>query len=143
MGWRARKRASAAAGSASRGRAWPGWGCAGWGGVERLDHAAVEESCERRVEEDGGGGRRLLEQEPVGEDFGGASAEREDDSGAAQSGGEGLRLELAEVRLAVGGEDGWDAEAGALLDTGVEVEEVPAEAVGEHAADRGFAGTHE
>src|SRR6266702_1317894 len=139
MGWRARKRASAAAGSASRGRGW----CGVRSGVERLDHAAVEESCERRVEEDGGGGRRLLEQEPVGEDFGGASAEREDDSGAAQSGGEGLRLELAEVRLAVGGEDGWDAEAGALLDTGVEVEEVPAEAVGEHAADRGFAGTHE
>ena len=47
------------------------------------------------------------------------------------------------MRLAVGGEDGGDAEAGAGLDGGVEVEEVPAEAIGEQAADGGLAGAHE
>ena len=57
--------------------------------------------------------------------------------------GEGLRLKLAEVGFAVGGEDGGDGEAGAGLDVGVEVEELPAEAGGEQAADGGFAGAHE
>jgi hypothetical protein len=43
----------------------------------------------------------------------------------------------------VGGEDGGDGEAGARLDVGVEVEEVPVEAGGEQAADGGLAGAHE
>ena len=141
MGWRARKRASAAAGSARLGRAWPG--SAAGAGVEGLQHAAVVEGGEGRVEEDGGGGGGLLEQQAVGEDFGRAAAEREDDVAAAEGGGEGLRLELAEVGFAVGGEDGGDGEAGAGFDVGVEVEEVPAEAIGEQAADGGFAGAHE
>jgi hypothetical protein len=62
---------------------------------------------------------------------------------AAEGCGEGLGFELAEVALAVGGEDGRDGEAGAGLDEGVEVEEVPAEAGGEQAAYGGLAGAHE
>ena len=142
MGWRARKRASAAAGSARLGRAAARRArrCAG---VDGLQHAAVEEGGEGRVEEDGGGGGGLLEQQAVGEGLGCASAEGEDDVAAAERRGEGLGLELAEVGFAVGGEDGGDGEAGAGLDEGVEVEELPAEAGGEQAADGGLAGAHE
>ena len=72
------------------------------------EHASVVERGEGCVEEDGCGCRGLLEQEAIGEDLGRASAEREDDIAAAERGGEGLGLKLAEVCFAVGGEDGGD-----------------------------------
>ena len=112
-------------------------------GVEGLHHAAVEEGGEGRVEEDGGGCGGLLEEEAVGEDLRGATAEGEYDVGAAEGRGEGGRFELAEAGFAVGGEDVRDGEAGAGFDVGIEVEEVPAEALGEQAADGGLAGAHE
>jgi len=111
--------------------------------VEGLDHAAVVERGKGRIEKDGCGGRGLLEQEAVGEGFGGATAEGEDDVVAAERGGKCLRFKLTEAGFAVRGEDGWDGHVGAGLDVSVEVEEVPAEAVGEQAADGGLAGAHE
>ena len=120
-----------------------GVGCGVGCGVERLHHAAVEEGGKGRVEEDGGRGGGLLQQQAIGEDLGGASAKGEDDAAAAERGGEGLGLKLAEAGLAVGGKDGGDGEADARLDVGVEVEEVPAEAGGQQTADGGLAGTHE
>ncbi len=105
----------------------PGFPWSGGTGVVRLQNASVEERGEGCIEEDGGGSRGLLEQEAIGEDLGCASAQREDDIVSAKRGGEGLRLKLAEVLLAVRGEDGRDWLAGAGLDVGVEIEELPAE----------------
>jgi hypothetical protein len=112
-------------------------------GIERLHHAAVEEDREWRVEKDGGGAGGLLEEQAIGEDLRRAAAQREDDVVAAEGGCERLRLDMAEVRLAVRGEDGGNGHGGAGFNEGVEVEEVPAEACREEAAGRGLAGAHE
>jgi len=118
-------------------------GIGGRAGAERLHHAAVVKDGEGRVEEEGEGGGGLLQQEAVGEGFQRAAAEGKDEIALPERGGEGEGLKPAEMGLAVGGEDGGDREAGAGFDGGVEIEEVPAEALGEQAADGGLAGAHE
>ena len=118
-------------------------GAGGGGGGEGLKHAAVEEGGEGRVEEDGDGAGGLLEEEAVGEGFRRATAEGEDGVGAGECAGECAGLEPAEMRLAEGGEDLGDGDAGEIGNEVVEIEEGPAEMRGEVAADGGLAGAHE
>jgi len=108
-----------------------------------LQHAAVEEGGKRRVEEDGEGCGGLLEEEAVGEVFRGASAQCEDDVVVAESGGEGDGFEAAEADFPMLLEELGDGGVGAGFEVVVEVEEVPADAGGEEAADGGFACAHE
>lgn len=108
-----------------------------------LQHAAVEEGGEGSVKEDGEGAGSLLEKEAVGKVFGGSSAEGQDGIGEAEGGDEGGGLEAAETGFTVIAEELGYGGAGALLEVGVEVEEVPVEARGKEAADGGFAGPHE
>jgi hypothetical protein len=108
-----------------------------------LEHAAVEQGGERGVEKDGEGAGGLLEKEAVREVFRGSAAEGEDGVGAGQGGDESGGLETAEAGFAVVTEELGDGLSGAVLEVGIEVEEVPGEAGGEEAADGGFAGAHE
>jgi len=113
------------------------------GARDVLQYAAVEEGGEGRVEEDGEGGGSLLEEEAVGEVFGGSTAEGEDDVVVPEGRGEGGGFEAAEAGFAVLLEELGDSGVGAGLEVGVEVEEVPADAGGEEAADGGLACSHE
>jgi len=108
-----------------------------------LQHAAVEEGGEGCVEEDGEGGGGLLDEEAVGELLGCAAAQREDSVVAGEGGGEGGGLKAAETSLAVALEELGDGGSGAVLQVGVDVEEGPADACGEDAADGGLARSHE
>ncbi len=85
----------------------------------------------------------LLEEEAIAELFGGAAAEGDDDAALAEEGGEGEGLEVTEVGFALLGEDLGDGAAVAGFDLVIEIEEAPAEAVGEESAGGGFAGAHE
>jgi len=113
------------------------------GGVEGLKHAAVEEGGEGGVEEDGEGAGGLFEQEAIGEGFGGATAEGEDELRLSEGAGEGGGLEAAEVGFAVALKELGDGGAGASFEVGVEIQEGPADLCGEEPADGGFAGAHE
>src|ERR1700677_1128168 len=108
-----------------------------------LQHAAVEESGEGRVEKDGEGAGGLLEEETVGKLFGGSTAEGQDGVRAAKGRGERGGFEAAEVGFAVAGEELGYSGAGASFEVGIEVEEVPLEAGGDEAADGGLARSHE
>jgi hypothetical protein len=118
-------------------------GTGGGGGVGGLLEAAVEEGFEGSGEVDDGGVRGLLEEQAVAEFFRRAAAEGEDDVVLAEEGGKGGRLEMAEVGFAEFGEDLGDGAVVAEFDFVIEVEEAPAEAVGEERAGGGFAGAHE
>ena len=118
-------------------------GAGGGGGVGGLVGAAGYEGVEVGGEVDDGGVGRLLEEEAVAELFGGSAAEGDDDAALAEEGGEGGGLEVAEVGFAVFGEDFGDGAAVAGFDLAVEIEEAPAEALGEEGAGGGFAGAHE
>src|SRR6202044_3784677 len=107
-----------------------------------LEDTAVVEGGEGSVEEDGRGGGGLFEQKAVGKDLGCAATEREHEVAAAECGGEGARLEAAEVGFPVAREDLRDTEAGAGFEVRVEVDEGPAETIGEQATDGGLAGAH-
>jgi len=111
--------------------------------TEVLEHAAVEEGGKGGVEEDGEGAGGLFEEEAVGEVFRGSATKGQDGIGEAEGGGEGGGFEAAETGFAVFAEELGDGGSGAVLDVGVEVEEVPGEAGGEETADGGFAGAHE
>ncbi len=108
-----------------------------------LAGAAGGEGLEGSGEVDDGGVGGLLEEEAVAELFGGSSSEGEDDVALAEEGGEGGGLEVAEVGFAVLGEDLGDGAVVAGFDLVVEIEEAPAEALGEERAGGGFAGAHE
>jgi hypothetical protein len=108
-----------------------------------LQHAAVEEGGEGCVEEDGEGGGGLFEEEAVGEAFRSASAEGYDRGAMGEGGGEGGGFEAAEAGFAVEGEDLGDGGSSALLEMGIEIEEGPADAVGEEASYGGLARSHE
>ena len=112
-------------------------------GGEGLEHAAVEEGREGGIEEDGDGAGSLLDEEAVAEGFGRAAAEGEYGVRAGEGAGEGAGLEAAEMGLAEGAEDLGDGDTGEVGDEVVEIEEGPAEVVGEVAADGGLAGAHE
>jgi hypothetical protein len=107
-----------------------------------LEDAAVEEGGEGSVEEDGEGAGGLFEEEAVGEDSGVPPPRamtvlrwpRRRRGRSIRGGGSGARR---------GGRRSRDGEAGAGLEVGVEVEEVPAESGGEEAADGALAGPHE
>jgi fibronectin-binding autotransporter adhesin len=118
-------------------------GAGGGGGVGGLGGAAGGEGIEVCGEVDDGGVGRLFEEQAVAEFFGSSAAEGDDGAALAEEGGEGSGLEVAEVGLAVLGEDIGDGELVAGFDLAVEVEEAPAEAVGEEGAGGGFAGAHE
>ena len=62
---------------------------------------------------------------------------------AAEGRGQGGGLKLAEAGLAMGAKMAGTVRPVRGLDVGVEVEELPAEALGEQAADGGLAGAHE
>ncbi len=118
-------------------------GAGGGGGVGGLGGAAVDEGAEGSGEIDDGGVRSLLKEETVAESFGGAAAEGEDDVALAKKGGKGGGLDVAEVSFAVLGEDLGDGAVVAGFDLAVEIEEAPAEAVGEEFAGGGLARAHE
>jgi len=108
-----------------------------------LQHAAVEEGGEGCVEEDGEGAGSLFEEETVGEVFWRAAAQGEDVVGEAESRSEGGGFESAEAGFTLFGEELRDGGSGARFEVGVEIEEVPVEAVGKEAADGGFSCSHE
>jgi hypothetical protein len=118
-------------------------GASGGGGVGGLLETAMEEGGEGGGEVDDGGVRCLLEEEAVAELFGGSSAEGEDDVVLAEERGEGGGLEVAEVGFAGFGKDLGDCAVVAGFDFMIEVEEAPAEAVGEERAGGGLARAHE
>jgi hypothetical protein len=118
-------------------------GAVGGGGVGGLGGAAGDEGVEGGREVDDGGVGRLLEEEAVAELFGGATAEGDDDAALAEQGGQGGGLDVTEVGFAMLGEDLGDGAAVAGFDLMVEIEEAPAEALGEDSAGGGFAGAHE
>jgi hypothetical protein len=118
-------------------------GAGGGGGVGGLGGAAGDEGIEGGGEVDDGGMGSLLEEEAVAELFGGSASEGEDDAALAEERGEGEGFEVAEVGLAVVGEELGNGGVVAGFDLAVEVEEYPAEAVGEESSGGGFAGAHE
>ncbi len=118
-------------------------GADGGGGVGGLVGAAGYEGVEVGGEVDDGGVGRLFEEEAIAELFGGSAAEGDDGATLAEEGGEGGGLEVAEVGFAVFGEDFGDGALVAGFDLAVEIEEAPAEALGEEGAGGGFAGSHE
>jgi hypothetical protein len=108
-----------------------------------LEHTAVEESREGGIEEDGEGVWSLFEEEAIREFFRGASAEGQDGVAATQGRGEGGGLETTELGFTMEREELRDGGTGALLEVGVEIKEVPAQAVGEEASDGGLTRSHE
>jgi hypothetical protein len=118
-------------------------GTVGGSGIQGLEDAAVEEDGEGGVEEDGEGAGGLFEEEAVGVDLGGTAAEGDDGGGHGEGGGQGGGLEAAEGGLAEAGEEVGDGGVGALFEVVVEIEESPAEVLGEGAAYGGFACAHE
>jgi hypothetical protein len=113
------------------------------GAGDVLEDTAVKENGERGVEEDGECAGGLLEQKAVGDALGDAAAEGDDGGVLGERRGESAGLEAAEAGFSVLGEYLGDGETGSLFEVGVEIEEVPAEAGGEKASDRGFTGAHE
>lgn len=110
-------------------------GSRGGGRIDGLSGAAVEESLEGSGEVDNGGAGGLFEQETVAEGFRGTSPEGYDEVAVSEERGEGGGFEAAEVRFAAGGagssEDFGYGAAVTAFDFVVEIEEAPAEEVGE------------
>jgi hypothetical protein len=73
----------------------------------------------------------------------GAAARRQDQWVAGQQPSDHPALAIAEIGLAIAGEQFGDGAAGRKLDLGIGVAERQSESGGEAAADAGFAGAHQ
>lgn len=110
-------------------------------------HAAREEKFDRRIEPENrnSGGSQKFGATGLGVR---AAAESEDCGflvlgGAAESGAELIRFDLAKSRFAEAFEKLWNSESRGLLDAVVEVNETPRKLPREERANGCFAGTHE
>jgi hypothetical protein len=107
-----------------------------------LQHAAVKKGGVWGVEEDGESGRSLFDEEAVGKFLGCAASEGKHGVGVTESGGQGGGFDAAEAGFAMKLKELGDGGTCAVLDMGVEVEEVPADAGGKEASNSGLTRTH-
>src|ERR1035438_3940531 len=130
-----------AAGLVERGE---GLGIAGEGAVGGLGDAVLD-GFEGAIEPDGKA--VVAEQEAIAGLGESAAAEGQDGGASAFDGADVLAddhgLDTAEFGFAAGGEDPGDGGMFGSLNLGVGIEEAPAQAMGEMAADGGLAGSHE